>query len=129
MKHQAEGECATEGSERKEIDNLIFLFFPSSVFAIVLQRGGKQLVGDWSIDFSSVSEDKECTLDTCNSFTFVAYNLAKDNRLSQFFIECDFSAGTSFCGSTNILKINSGIPFRANSYFCIYREVYQKITN
>ena len=37
-------------------------------------------------------------------------------RQQTFAIERDFSAGTSFCGSTNILKISLGIPFRANSY-------------
>ena len=56
-------------------------------------------------------------MDTCNSFTFVVFDLAEENRLSQCFIEHDFSAGILFCGSTNVLKINLGIPFQANSLF------------
>ena len=47
VKHQPEGGCSAEGTERKEIDNLISFFVPFSVvFSIVLQREGKQLVGD-----------------------------------------------------------------------------------
>ena len=61
-------------------------------------------------------------MDTCNSFTFVVFDLAEENRLSQCFIEHDFSAGILFCGSTNVLKINLGIPFQANSLFFFYLQ-------
>ena len=47
---------------------------------------------------------------------FVVSHLAEDNKLLQCFIKRDFSAGMSFCGSTNILKINLGIPFCATCY-------------
>ena len=81
------------------------------------------------MDGLSKSENKQSALDTCNIFTFVVSHLAEDNRHLQYFIQRDFSAGASFCGSTSILKIKLGIPFLANSYFLIDKEVYQKITN
>ena len=101
----------------RRVSNLNFIIsFP--IFSIVLQRGGKQLVGDWSIDVLGKSENKDCALDTYNWFTFLTSHLAEDSRLSQCFIERDFSAGRSFCGSTSILKIDSVLLIRANSYFC-----------
>ena len=75
MKHQPEGACSTEETERKEGrkegKRIQILLFPSSIFSIVLQREGKQLVGDKSIDVSGKFENKECALDTRNCFTFV----------------------------------------------------------
>ena len=67
-------------------------------------------------------ENKECALDTRNCFTFVVSHWTEDNRLSQYFIESDFSVVMSFCGSTNILKINlrTCILFGANSYFSFF---------
>ena len=77
-------------------------------------------------------ENKECALDTRNCFTFVVSHWTEDNRLSQYFIESDFSVVMSFCGSTNILKINLRILFGANSYFSFfffsYKEVFSKTT-
>ena len=79
-------------------------------------------------------ENKECALDTRNCFTFVVSHWTEDNRLSQYFIESDFSVVMSFCGSTNILKINlrTCILFGANSYFSFfffsYKEVFSKTT-
>ena len=73
VKHQPEGACSTEETERKEgrKETIQILLFPSSIFSIVLQREGKQLVGDKSIDVSGKFENKECALDTRNCFSFV----------------------------------------------------------
>ena len=122
VKHQPEGACSTEETERKEgrKETIQILLFPSSIFSIVLQREGKQLDGDKSIDVSGKFENKECALDTRNCFTFVVSHWTEDNRLSQYFIERDFSVAMSFCGSTNILKINLRILFGANSYFFFF---------
>ena len=123
VKHQPEGACLTEETERKEgrKETIQILLFPSSIFSIVLQREGKQLVGDKSIDVSGKFENKECALDTRNCFTFVVSHWTEDNRLSQYFIERDFSVVTSFYGSTNILKINLCILFGANFFFFLKR--------
>ena len=134
VKHQPEGACSTEETERKEgrKETIQILLFPSSIFSIVLQREGKQLVGDKSINVSGKFENKECALDTRNCFTFVVSHWTEDNRLSQYFIERDFSVVTSFYVSTNILKINLRILFGANSYFFFfffsYKEVFSKTT-
>ena len=72
-------------------------------------------------------ENKECALDTRNYFTFVVSHWTEDNRLSQYFIERDFSVVTSFYGSTNILKINLCILFGANFFF-FFKEVFSKTT-
>ena len=126
------GRISTEETERKEgrKETIQILLLPSSIFSIVLQREGKQLVGDKSIDVSGKFENKECALDTRNCFTFVVSHWTEDNRLSQYFIERDFSVVTSFYGSTNILKINLRILFGANSYFFFlsYKEVFSKTT-
>ena len=96
VKHQPEGACLIEETERKEgrkegrKETIQILLFPSSIFSIVLQREGKQLVGDKSIDVSGKFENKECALDTRNCFTFVVSHWTEDNRLSQYFIEHDF---------------------------------------
>ena len=73
MKHQPEGACSTEETEKKEgrKETIQILLLPSSIFSIVLQREGKQLAGDKSIDVSGKFENKECALDTRNCFTFV----------------------------------------------------------
>ena len=129
VKHQPEGACSTEETDRKEgrKETIQILLFPSSIFSIVLQREGKQLVGDKSIDVSGKFENKECALDTRNCFSFVVSHWTEDNRLSQYFIERDFSVVTSFYGSTNILKINLCILFGANFFF-FFKEVFSKTT-
>ena len=60
MKHQPEGAWLTEETERKEgrKETIQILLFPSSIFSIVLQREGKQLVVDKSIDVSGKFENK-----------------------------------------------------------------------
>ena len=109
------------------------LFF--SIFQVLycFKGGGAQLVGNLKIDVSSKSVNKERALDTCNWFAFIVSHLAVNNRILQCLIENEFSTGKKVCGSTNVLKINLGLPFRANSYsvlfFFIHRKVYQKITN
>ena len=120
---------------RKEINNLNFHYFFFHLLYSFTER--KYTAGRRVVDrcLEQVRKQRMCS-GYLQLIHFVVFHLAEDSRLSWCFIEHDFSTGASFCGSTNILKINLGLPFRANSNFFlllllfffiyVYREVYPK---
>ena len=124
---------------RKEINNLNFhYFFFHLLYSFTKRRytAGRRVV-DRCLE--QVRKQRMCSgylqlIHFCSFFIWLKIVDFRDVLLNTI-----FSAGASFCGSTNILKINLCLPYWANSYFFllllfiyiyiyiyIEREVYQK---
>ena len=112
------GGRSTEETEREKGRKWIFFFFVISFFHhdyLCSFTERRQTTGRRLVDrcFERVQIQRMCSV-CLQLIHFCSFSFGW--RQQTFAIERDFSAGTSFCGSTNILKISLGIPFRANSY-------------